>query len=231
MAGALRLRVLVADHQRMYREALCRAIAEQPDLEVVASVGDGQQALLAAQRTQPDVAVVDAFLPVEDGVQTTCSLSEAVPGCRVVVLAPVDDKRALSGSIECGASGFVTSDSSLEDLADAIRAVARGETLVPPLMLGTLLGGLVRRRRSEREARRRASLLTRREREVARLLARGADTPTIARALVISPETARSHIQSALGKLGVHSRLEAAAFLLENGIVEQFPVDERAPTT
>jgi two-component system, NarL family, nitrate/nitrite response regulator NarL len=63
------------------------------------------------------------------------------------------------------------------------------------------------------------------------LLARGADTPTIARALVISPETARSHIQSALGKLGVHSRLEAAAFLLENGIVEQFPVDERAPTT
>jgi DNA-binding NarL/FixJ family response regulator len=229
--AAERIRVLLADPQRLTREALCRAIASEPDLAVISAVADGRQAVREASRLRPDVAVVEAGLPLEDGVQTTCRLSEAVPACRVVLLAGGDDHGALSRSIECGASGFLTKDAGVSDLVDAIRAVARGETLVPPLMLGALLGGLVRRRRGEEEARRRAARLTRRERQVAALLARGADTAAIARELVISTETARSHVQSALGKLGVHSRLEAATLLLENGILDELAADDHASPT
>jgi len=113
----------------------------------------------------------------------------------------------------------LTKESPLSELIYASRAIDRGETVVPPRMLGPLLTRLIHRRSERDDAMRRVSLLTRREREVLALLAEGADNGGIAAALVISPETARTHIQNVLNKLGVHSRLEAAAFVRETRVL------------
>ncbi|MGH2727436.1 MAG: LuxR C-terminal-related transcriptional regulator, partial [Actinomycetota bacterium] len=148
-------------------------------------------------------------------------IRDRVPSCGVVLLAPNEDLQMLVAALEGGVNGYLTKDCPLSEMVEAARAVARGETLVPKQMLGPLLGRLIRRRRQQDEALNRLDRLTRREREILVLLAQGADNQTIAQVLVISPETARTHIQKVLGKLGVHSRLEAAAFVVRNGILEE----------
>jgi DNA-binding NarL/FixJ family response regulator len=128
--------------------------------------------------------------------------------------------KTLIAGLESAATGFLTKDSPLAELIEAARLVHEGETLVPRRMLGTLLSQLIRRKREQDDAVRRLNRLTRRDREILGLLAGGADNHFIARELVISPETARTHIQKVLTKLGVHSRLEAAAFALQNGLMD-----------
>jgi DNA-binding NarL/FixJ family response regulator len=136
----------------------------------------------------------------------------------VLVLGSNEDYRRLVDLLDAGASGYLTKEAPLADLIHATRAVHHGDTLVPPRMLGPLLTGLLRRRKEQDRAYDRVARLTRREREVLALLAEGADNEGIARVLVISPQTARTHIQNIFGKLSVHSRLEAAAFVTQNGI-------------
>jgi DNA-binding NarL/FixJ family response regulator len=210
--------VLLADSHSLFRDAVRLVLASGTDLEVVAEARDGLQAVAEAERTRPDVALLDANLPNCDGIRATEMIRERVPACRVIVLSGEEDEQILIRSLEAGASGYFTKEYPLAELIEAARAVHRGETLVPPRMLGPLLSRLLHRRRQQDDALRQLSRLTRREREVLALLADGADNDGIAQALVISPQTARTHIQNVLGKLGVHSRLEAAAFVLQNGI-------------
>lgn len=220
VSGEGRIRLLIADEQSLFREAVRVVLEREADIEVVGEFGDGLQAVAAAQRTHPDVAIIDAGLPNGDGYRVTAMIRSLVPGCRVLVISGDEEERALVAAFEAGANGYLTKTSPLTDLVNATRAIHGGDTLVPPRMLGTLIAKLTRRRTEQDEALRRVSRLTRREREVLALLAEGADNDRIAQALVISPQTARTHIQNVLGKLGVHSRLEAAAFVRQNGIVE-----------
>jgi DNA-binding NarL/FixJ family response regulator len=191
----------------------------EEDLSVVAEARNALEVISEAERTVPDLAILDSDLPMSEAPRTTSMIKERVPDCRVLVLSSRDDYRALIEILDAGASGFLTKASPLADLIQATRAVYRGETLVPPRMLGPLLAGLLRRRREQDHAYERVSQLTRREREVLALVAEGADNRTIAETLVISPQTARTHIQNILNKLSVHSRLAAAAFVTQNGIV------------
>lgn len=214
------MRVLLADAHSLFREALSSALAAEPDLAVVAEARDGLEAVAEAARSEPEVAVLDADLPNCDGVRATRLIRDRLPGCRVVVLAAEEDHDALADAIQAGASGYLTKASPLTDLVEAIRAVHRGDTLVPARMLGGLLDRLVNRRREQSSAVRRMGRLTPREKEVLSLLAEGGDNDTIAQALVISPQTARTHIQNVLVKLGVHSRLEAAAVAIQNGLLD-----------
>ncbi len=216
-----RVRILLADEQALFREAVRVILESQPDLEVVGEAGDGAQAALEAERTRPDVALIDALLPNSDGVRTIQLIHERRPDCKVVVLADSEDDQLLIESLEAGATGFLTKGSPLSELIDAARRVQRGEVLIPPRLLGPLLARLIRRRREQDEAYRQMARLTKREKEILALLADGADNNAIAQALVISPGTARTHVQNVLGKLGVHSRLEAAAFVMRNGIREE----------
>ncbi len=216
-----RIRILLADEQSLFREAVRVVLESQPDLEVVSEAGDGLQAALEAERTRPDVALVDAHLPNADGVHITPLILERRPECKVVVLADVEDHELLIEALEAGASGFLTKGSPLSELIDAARRVQRGEVLIPPRLLGPLLGRLIRRRREQDQAYRQMSKLTKREKEILALLSDGADNNAIAQALVISPGTARTHVQNVLTKLGVHSRLEAAAFVIRNGIRDE----------
>jgi DNA-binding NarL/FixJ family response regulator len=214
------LRILVADEQGLFRSALRAALEAEGELAVVAEAAEGEEAVAAAEEARPDVAILSTALPTVDGVRASCMIRERVPDCRIIVLAAGEDQRVLADGLGCGANGYLTKDSSLEELVDAVRAVARGETLIPPPMLVPLLNDLLDRRHQHENALLRLAELSPREREVLALLARGATTAAIADALVISSETARTHIQNILSKLEVHSRLEAAAFVIENGLLD-----------
>ncbi|TMK15683.1 MAG: response regulator transcription factor [Actinobacteria bacterium] len=220
MTGA-KVRVLLAEEQSLFREAMRIALESQDDIEVVAEAKDGLLSVTEAERSRPDVAFLDAGLPNCDGVRAAAMIRERVPECKTIILAAEDDLKTLIDGLEAGATGFLSKDSPLAELIEAARLVHQGETIVPRRMLGGLLARLIRRKREQDHAIRRMGRLTRREREILVLLSRGADNHIIARELVISPETARTHIQKVLGKLGVHSRLEAAAFVLQNGITDE----------
>jgi DNA-binding NarL/FixJ family response regulator len=223
------IRIVLADEQSLFREAVRVVLDNESDLHVVAEARDGLQALAEVERTLPDVALVDANLPNCNGVRATALIRERVPGCRVLLMDREDELGTLVEGLEAGASGYITEGSPLSELIDATRAIHRGETLIPTGMLGPLLTRLLRHRKEQDEALRRASGLTRREREVLGLLAEGADNGAIAQALVISPQTARTHIQNVLTKLGVHSRLEAAMLVTKNGMLKEFVDVNGAP--
>jgi DNA-binding NarL/FixJ family response regulator len=213
--------ILLADEQALFREAVRAVLEDEEDLHVVAEAHDGVQAVLAAERLHPDVAVIDAALPNCDGVRATTLIKARLPRCRVLLLGNEGEERLLMDAIEAGADGYLTKASAVSELIDATRAIHRGETLVPPRLLGPLLSGLVARRRRGDDALRRSERLTRREKEVLTLLAGGADNNGIAQQLVISPQTARTHVQNLLTKLEVHSRLEAVAFAVQNDLVPE----------
>lgn len=229
--GDRKVHILIADEQSLFREAVRAVLSGVEDLEVVAEARDGLQAVAESERVGPDVALVDAALPNGDGIRTTILIRERVPECRVLVLSGEEDDTILLEALQAGASGFLTKNSPLVDLIEATRTVHRGETIIPPKMLGMLLARLLKRRREHDEAFERMSLLTRRERQVLSLLAEGADNDHIAQVLVISPQTARTHVQNILGKLSVHSRLEAAAFIRQNGLLEELPTMHLHPGT
>ena len=220
MADDKVIRVLLADEQSLFRDAVKVVLSNEDDLVIVGEAGDGIQAVAEAERVQPDIALLDAGLPNCDGIRATQQISLKVPDCRVIVFSAQEDEQVLVEALEAGASGYLSKGSPLANLIEATRAVHRGEALIPPRMLGALLRRLIVRRRERDEALKRMARLTRREREVLALVARGEDNDGIAQHLVISPETARTHIQNVLGKLGVHSRLEAAAFVTQNGILD-----------
>lgn len=218
MSEEPRVRILLADGHSLFREAVRAVLESEDDLQVVAEARDGLQAVSEAERTRPHIALLDSALPNCDGIKATALIKERVDCCRILVLSDEEDRMTLIDAMGAGASGYLTKEYPLADLIEATRALHRGETMVPPRMLGGLLAHLIRRRRETDDALKSMGKLTRREREVLALLADGSDNDAIAQALVISPQTARTHIQNVLGKLGVHSRLEAAAFVIQNGI-------------
>jgi len=221
------IRILVADEQSLFREAVRVILSAEEDLLVVSDAKEGLEAVEEAVRTRPDVVLLDWNLPNCDGLRATALIKERAPEARVVVIGDSADQRVLIDALRAGASGYLTREMPLADLIEATRAVHRGDTLVPHRMLGPLLLYLIRRRTEQDEALRRIGRLTRREREILAQLVDGADNGGIARALVISPETARTHIQSVLAKLGVHSRLEAVAFVVQNGLLDELTGAER----
>jgi two-component system NarL family response regulator len=227
-----RIRVLLADEQSLFREAMRSVLDNEDDIEVVADAGNGFSAIAEAGRMRPDVAVLDAGLQNCSGIRAAEKISEHTPECRVIVMSAEENDEILLQAVKAGASAYITKSAPLVDLIEGVRATHRGETVVPPLMLGRLLERLVRRRHEEDEALRLIGKLTPREREVLELLAQGADNEKIAVTLVISPQTARTHVQNIVSKLGLHSRLEAAMFARKAGIVEDLIVlDEAEPSS
>jgi DNA-binding NarL/FixJ family response regulator len=217
--GDAPIRILIADQHGLFREALRTGLESEQDLRVVGEARNGPEAVAEVERTVPQVAIIDMDLPITDGVGTTALIREHWASCRVLIIGETENYRRLVDVLDAGASGYVTKEAPLAELINATRAVHHGDTLIPPSMLGPLLTTLLRRKRELDGAHARISRLTRREREVLALLADGADNDSIARMLVISPQTARTHIQNILSKLSVHSRLEAAAFVTQNGIL------------
>ncbi len=210
--------VLLALRSALFADALAEALSEAA-LDVVGRAQDLESALEEARRLDPAAAVVSADLP--GGGLATCAGLMKDENLRTMTMMIGDPGSAeeMMAALEAGALGYATSSTSLTDLVADLCGVVNGEARVPRLMLGGLLRGLVARERKGSEMIDRYAALSKRERQTLGLLARGHDHLQIAATLFISPETARTHIQNVLGKLEVHSRLEAAALALENGWV------------
>lgn len=213
------IRVLIAIENRLYGDMFRTAMDGEPDVTVVGETADAETAIADAERTNAQVVLMSSALPGFADGQAGCLLRDRAPNCKIIVLADDRDQRLLAEGLGCGASGYVTKDCSLVELVETVRGVARGDVLIPPAMLGPLLSGLLERRKTHEDAVLRISRLSPRERQVLGLISRGRKTAEIADALVISPETARTHVQNILAKLGVRSRLEAASFVIEHGLV------------
>lgn len=215
------IRVLIADDQPLVRRGLALILAPDPEFEVVAEAGDGAEAVALAERLRPDVVVMDIRMPVLDGVGATGKLSGLLPECRVLALSTFDMDEYVVAALRAGAYGFLPKDVSPEELTAAIRTVHTGEAAVAPRLLTRLISTYVRA--PVRPARQPAGVpagLTRREREIWRLLATGLDNTEIAADLDISVSTVKNHITGIFGKLGVRDRAQAVIAAYESGVVE-----------
>ena len=220
------IRVVVADEHSLFREAICLGLGRDSRLDVVGEARDGAEAIATVKGEEADVAILHADLPNGDGVRVTAKLADQAPGCRVLILSDQEDLRTLIDALEAGARGLVTKDRPLTELTDAVLAAHLGEYVVPQSMIGPLLDRLLVRRREQDEAGRLLAKLSKRERQLLALLADGADNDVIAQRLVISPQTARTHVQNVLSKLELHSRLQAAAFARQNGLLDELRTSE-----
>jgi len=198
------IRLLVADDQAMIRTALATLLALEPDIDVVADVGRGDEVVPAALRTAPDVAMLDIEMPGLDGIAAAAALREAAPACRVLICTTFGRPGYLRRAMEAGALGFVVKDAPAEQLADAVRRVAAGDRVVDPaLAAATLASG--------------ASPLTGRERDVLVAARSGATVAEIAGALFLGEGTVRNYLSSAIAKAGVRNRMEAVRVADERG--------------
>jgi DNA-binding NarL/FixJ family response regulator len=217
------IRVLVADDQALVRTGLVTLLDSHPDIEVVAAVADGEQAVEAARRLRPDVACLDIRMPVRDGISATRALSgpdvpDPIP---VLVLTTFDIDEYLFGALEAGASGFLLKDAEPDDIVAAVRSVAAGNGTLADGLTKRVLTELVSRRRTQPVTAARASeLLTPRERDILLHLAQGMSNEEIARSLVVEVSTVKSHLARMMPKLGVRSRLHAAVWAYQNGVVD-----------
>ena len=214
------VRVLIAEPRPMIREALAESLGTEDAIEIVAATDDPSSTLLQAERTHPEVVVLteqlDALLP-----RLCAHLQSLDPRPRVLLLDGLGDEGTLLHAVEAGTDGYVAGTSGIAGLASAVRSLARGETVVPPAMLGPLLRRLIQRRRDAEQVAEKLDDLTRREREVLTLLVDGSGHEAIAASLVISPATARTHVQRILHKLDVHSRAEAIAMIAQTGMADR----------
>ncbi|CAM3784078.1 response regulator [Nocardioides zeicaulis] len=221
--NARTIRVVVADDQPMVLAGLTMMLGLEDDIEVVASVADGEQAVAVARDLRPDVVCLDIRMPRMDGITAARQLcgpdvEDKVP---VLVLTTFDIDEYLFGALEAGVSGFLLKDAEPHVVADAVRAVAAGHGTIADSLTKRVLGELVSRRRTQPvTAARGSDLLTPRELDIVLLLAEGRSNDDIARALIVETSTVKSHLARILPKLGVSSRLQVAVWAYQNGLVE-----------
>jgi two-component system nitrate/nitrite response regulator NarL len=212
--------LVLAEVPSLFRAALVEALDAERDLEVVGVAGSGAEAHALVQRLRPELLLVAVHLDQRNaGLRLSRAVQDVGSPPHVLVLIDTQDATEILSALETGAVGTVSRDDRLDDVLRTVRAALRGEACVPRRLLGSVLGELIARRRRDDAVQLRYGRLSRREREVLALLAEGLDHTRIAMALVISPQTARTHIQNILEKLEVHSRVEAAGLALEHDLV------------
>jgi len=213
-------RIVIADDQPLVRVGLRKILEAEPDLDVVAEAGDGEDAVAETRLHRPDVVLMDIRMPVLDGIEATRRIVGAQPATRVLILTTFGLDTYVFDALRAGASGFMLKDAPPEELVAAVRLVARGEALLAPAVTRGVIEEFARRpvARSP-EASPALAELTAREREVLELLARGRSNPEICAELVISEATAKTHVARILQKLGLRDRVQAVIYAYENGVV------------
>lgn len=213
MAAGRTIRVLVVDDHDLLADSLVRVLDAESDIDVVGRAATMAAAIDVARTTAPEVVVMDYGLPDGDGVTAAQRIREHRPESLIVVMTGLGDERVLLRAVEAGCSGFVTKDRGVQELLVAIRTVVAGEAYIPAPLLARLLPQL------QPTYRRLGGDLTRREVEVLALAAEGLANRAIADSLHVSVHTVRNHVQNAIAKLQAHSKLEAVAVAVREGIV------------
>ncbi|MEV8347778.1 response regulator [Streptomyces niveus] len=215
------VRVVVVDDQALMRAGFRALLDAEEGIEVVGEAADGQQGLDLVRRCVPDVALVDVQMPVMTGIETTRHIAAdpALAGVHVVILTNYGLDEYVFDALRAGASGFLLKDTEPVELLQAVRVAARGDALLSPSITRRLIGEFVSRP-PDRSTPTGLETLTRREREVTGLAARGLTNEEIAAHMVISPFTAKTHISRAMTKLGARDRAQLVVFAYESGLVE-----------
>jgi len=203
------IRVLIADDHGVIRDGLGRLIGALEDMEVVGLAADGEQAVEQCRTTEPDVVLMDLEMPGVDGIEATRRILVDRPGTAVLVLTSFSDRPRILGALEAGACGYLLKDVAADQVAEGIRAAARGESPLDPRAARTVLAA-----RTEPDP---AAGLSPREREVLGLLVAGLPNKLIARRLEISEKTVKSHLTNVFRAIGVTDRTQAALWAERNG--------------
>lgn len=227
------IRVMIVDDQSLLREGFRKLIELEPDLEVVGMAGDGEEALatterLCAERTAPDVVLMDVRMPRLDGIGATRVFQQRWPEIHIVILTTFDDRELIQAGLQAGALGYVLKDITAEQLATTIRVVAQGQVLLHPDVASKVIASFPSAPGEPAVTAPVPPLpagvsdvaqLTEREREILALLARGASNREISESLYIAGGTVKNHLSNILGKLGVRDRTQAALKARELGLV------------
>ena len=214
MADALH--VLVVDDHLMFAEAIKLLLANEDGIEIVGTVGTGEEAVELAREISPEVVVMDIDLPGIDGIEATRQIRAISPQTQVVVVSAFQQASVMARAVEAGAAGFVPKTKATDVLIDVIKRAAAGETVPPSGNIAEVLTSLQRAANSRSDAGRLLAQLTRRELGILRMIAQGRSTAEIAKDLYISPFTVQTHVKNILAKLGVHSKLMAVTFALSH---------------
>jgi DNA-binding NarL/FixJ family response regulator len=208
------IRVLLVDDHQVVRRGLRTFLEVQGDIEVVGEAADGQEGVARAEELRPDVILMDVKMPGTDGIEALRQLRDAQNAARVLIVTSFTEQRTVVPALRAGAAGYVYKDVDPVALADAIRSVHAGHVLLQPEVAGALLsqdhpGG---------SGHGRSNALTEREREVLTLIADGRSNREIARALVLSEKTVKTHVSNILMKLDLADRTQAALWAVRNGV-------------
>jgi two-component system, NarL family, response regulator NreC len=208
------IRIVLCDDHKIMRDGLRELIAAERDLELVGEATDGYEALRMAQELAPDVIVMDVAMATLNGIAATRRIRSEVPAVRVLALSMHSDKRFVMGMLEAGAFGYLLKDCAFAELANAIRAIKRGETYVSPKVAGAIADG----KGGGGPARPAETPLTVKEREVLQLISEGKSTKDVAALLDISVKTVETHRQHIMDKLNIRSVAELTKYAVREGL-------------
>jgi two-component system NarL family response regulator len=213
------IRVAVVDDQELFRRGLTMLLTVEDDIEVVGEAGDGVAATELAASTVPDVVLMDVRMPKRSGIEACVSIKDVAPSAKIIMLTVSDEEADLYDAVKNGASGYLLKDSSIDEVAQAIRVVADGQSLISPSMAIKLLDEFKQMTRSDRQQVP-TPRLTDRELEVLKLVAQGLNNREIAKRLFISENTVKNHVRNILEKLQLHSRMEAVMYAVREKLLD-----------
>jgi DNA-binding NarL/FixJ family response regulator len=215
------IRVLIVDDHALFRRGLEMVLEQEDDVEVVAEAGDGAEAIEKAQEVMPDVVLMDVRMPRRTGIEATQTIKDLIPHAKILMLTISDEEADLFDAIKAGANGYLLKEISIEEVANAIRSVYQGQSLISPSMASKLLNEFATMvKRADEKQQLPTPRLTDREMEVLRLVAKGHNNRDIAKELYISENTVKNHIRNILEKLHLHSRMEAVVYAVREKLLE-----------
>ena len=214
------IRVLLADPHALFRRGVRLVLEDEADIEVVGEAGEGLDAVERIVELVPDLVLMDVRMPGLSGIDATRRVRELVPSVKIAILTVSESDDDLFAAVRAGATGYLLKEVSIEELPEAVRAVARGHSLISPSMASRLLGEFNALSRRVEERLGNAPRLSDRELEVLRLVARGCSNKEIAAELVIAENTVKNHVRNILEKLQLRSRMEAAMYAVRERLVD-----------
>jgi two-component system nitrate/nitrite response regulator NarL len=215
------LRIFLIDDHNLFRSGVKALLARQPDFEVVGEAADGLEGLKRSKELKPDVVLLDLNMPGISGLEAVQLLREELPRTEILMLTVSEDAEDLMNALRAGARGYLLKNIDTEFLIDAVRRAARGEAVMSPQMTSKLVEGLQGGARHGSDAVAGGHPISPREREILACLARGASNKEIARDLDLAESTVKIHVQNILRKLNLSSRVQAAVYAVEHGMVEK----------
>jgi DNA-binding NarL/FixJ family response regulator len=223
MTEETRVRILLVDDHTLFRKGIASILAEERSFQVVGESANGRDATEKARELMPDVILMDISMPEMDGLEATRQIKEELPAIRIVILTVSDEDQNLFEAIKWGAQGYLLKKVDPQTLFNTLRAVARGEAVIPGGMASRILGEFSRQMRTPAETSRPGAKLSARERAVLGLLTQGKSNKEIAVAMAVAENTIKSYLKNILEKLHLENRVQAATFALREGLVEKQP--------